>query len=209
MARQIAQVPQTRHRTWIALFRGINVGGRHSLPMAGLRELLAQNGCSQVRTYIQSGNAVFSCRETSAAKLARRIQAVVAKRFGFEPRVMVLSDAELEQAAAGNPYKQAVRTEPKFVHLYFLDAAPERARLEALEAVRHESESFALAGRVLYLHTPKGYGISKLAERAERLLGVTATARNWRTVSELLNIARTQDDPERVTSRPSRSPRRK
>ena len=177
-------------RTWIALFRGINVGGRHVLPMAGLRELLAKNDCAQVRTYIQSGNAVFRCGSASGAAVGRRIQAAVARKYGFEPRVLVLSGHELEKAAAANPYATAALAEPKFVHLFFLDATPDRGRLASLDEARHESESFALLGRVLYLHTPKGFGVSKLAERAERLLGVTATARNWRTVTELLNMAR-------------------
>ncbi|HKZ73221.1 MAG TPA: DUF1697 domain-containing protein [Steroidobacteraceae bacterium] len=122
-------------KTWIALFRGINVGGKQALPMQELRGLLAAIGCADVQTYIQSGNAVFRSAAASASSLA-----------------------------------------------------PKKPDLEALERVKGATEAFALEGRTFYLHTPDGFGTSKLAERAERLLGVEATARNWRTVCALLEM---------------------
>jgi len=175
-------------RTWIALIRGINVGGKQ-LPMERLRTLLADLGCSEVRTYIQSGNAVFCSRAGDASRLATRISKAIAADHGFEPFVLVLSHEELVKVAAGNPYARAVATEPKFVHAFFLAAVPKAPDIEAMQRLKTPSESFALDGRTLYLHTPDGFGVSKLAERAERLLGVPATARNWRTVTMLLEMS--------------------
>jgi uncharacterized protein (DUF1697 family) len=103
--------------------------------------------------------------------------------------VLVLTRAELEEAAAGNPFSDATEN-PNTVHVFFLAEAPRNPALKECEAVRARTERFALRGRIFYLHAPDGFGTSKLAARAERLLGVAATARNWRTVATLLNMAK-------------------
>lgn len=175
--------------TWIALFRGINVGSTRSVPMKELAALLAKNGCVDVQTYIQSGNVVFRSPLTNAAAVGKLLAGIVAKRHGFEPSVMALTRTELEKAAAANPYPQA-DANPKTLHLFFLAEKPGEPALEKMETVKAKSESFVLAGKVLYLYAPDGFGKSKLAERAERLLGVDATARNWRTVTTLVGMAK-------------------
>jgi uncharacterized protein (DUF1697 family) len=175
--------------TCIALFRGINIGGRHRLPMAHLVSLLEANGCVGVRTYIQSGNAVFRTRRTDMARLAARLSAAVEDRHGFAPRVLILTRAELEQAAADNPFPDTT-ADPKSLHLFLLDGTPKTSALTRLEALRARQERFALKGRVLYLHTPDGFGRSTLAAGVERAIGVEATARNWRTVEALLALTR-------------------
>ena len=174
--------------TYIALFRGINVGGNHMLPMKELKLLLEKNGCRDVRTYIQSGNVIFRSAPSNAVRLAARLTELVAKDYGFAPDVMVLTATELERAVAANPFGEA-RDNPAAVHLFFLRHAPARPDLQGCESLK-TSERFALADRVFYLHTPHGFGASKLAGRAEKLLGVSATARNWRTVTTLLDMAK-------------------
>ena len=175
-------------QAYIALFRGINVGGSHLLPMKELKLVLEKNGCVDVQTYIQSGNAIFRCAMFDAAHLARRLGAAVSRSHGFEPRVVVLSRGELERAAADNPFPEAGE-DPGSVHLFFLAEIPKKPDLKSLVALKAKTERFELKGRILYLHTPDGFGRSKLAQRAERLLGVEATARNWRTVTTLLEMA--------------------
>ena len=174
--------------TCIALFRGINVGGNRQLPMAELRTMLEKHGCAEVRTYIQSGNAIFCRKAADHAELAKRIGAAIAKSRGFEPKVLVLTRSELEKAAAANPFPQA-SAKPKDLHLFFLADAPTKPDLKALAALKAPTEQFVLKGKVFYLYTPDGLGKSKLAEKAERLLGVDATARNWRTVTTLVEMA--------------------
>ena len=175
-------------KTYIALFRGINVLGSHVLPMKELKLVLEQNGCADVRTYIQSGNAIFRSAMSDAARLAMQVTAAVSRSHGFEPRVLVLTRSELERAATANPFPEA-DDDPKSLHLFFLAEPPKKPDLKSLEALKAKTERFALMGRVLYLHTPDGFGTSKLAARAERLLGVAATARNWRTVTTLVEMA--------------------
>jgi uncharacterized protein (DUF1697 family) len=178
--------------TWIALFRGINVVGNNILPMKELKALLEQNQCVDVQTYIQSGNVVFRSRLADAARVERRLADAVTKARGFEPRVMALKPSELARAAAGNPFPQAT-DDPARVHLFFLDASPSRPDIEGLDAICTATERYTLKGRVFYLYTPDGFGPSKLAKRAERLLGVAATARNWRTVTTLIEMAQLYD----------------
>ncbi|MQA30816.1 MAG: DUF1697 domain-containing protein [Luteitalea sp.] len=176
-------------KTYVALFRGINVGGRHALPMKELRLVLEEAGCVDVQTYIQSGNVIFRSAIADAARLSQHLTAAVSRSHGFEPRVFVRTLAELEKAAAGNPFPEADEN-PKSLHVFFLAERAKKPDLESLGALKTSTERFALKGDIFYLHTPDGFGTSKLAERAERLLGVDATARNWRTVKTLLAMAK-------------------
>ncbi len=173
---------------WIALFRGVNVGGHNLLPMKGLAQALEKAGCVDVATYVQSGNVVLKYPGTQRERLTQLIQATVLERFEFSPKVLLLTLAEVQQAAKANPYIDA-ETEPKSLHLYFLAKKPQTFDIDAFDKIRSESEHYALIDQVFYLHAPDGFGRSKLAAKAESLLGVSATARNWRTVTKLLELA--------------------
>lgn len=175
--------------TYIALFRGINVGGTGILPMKELVALLKELGCTGVRTYIQSGNAVFRHR-AAAPGLTRKIRAAVSAAKGFEPEVLLLDHDHIARAAASNPFPEG-EEDPSKLHLFFLAAKPKQPELEALEGLSSNGERFALVRQVFYLHAPNGIGRSKLAAKVEKVLGVPATGRNWRTVQKILDLART------------------
>jgi uncharacterized protein (DUF1697 family) len=174
--------------TFIGLFRGVNVGGANRLPMKELKELLEELGCKNCQTYIQSGNVVFQSPAKSASALAEKIGVAVKAWHGFEPRVHLLTLNQLQQAVEGNPFPEA-GGEPKSLHLFFLAQAPAKPNLAAIEKLKSKSERFRLKDALFYLHAPDGIGRSKLAAGVERLLGVPATARNWRTVTQLLEMA--------------------
>lgn len=174
--------------TLIALLRGINVGGNNKLPMKELTALLEGMGLRDVQTYIQSGNVVFRCDVKNKAALAAKIGAAIEAQHGYTPHVLLLDAAELHKAMAGNPYPEA-EAEPKSLHLFFLDEAPHHPDLKSLEAIKTDSEHYKLAGKVFYLHTPEGFGLSRLPARVEKLLGVAASARNWNTVRKLAEMA--------------------
>ena len=129
---------------------------------------------------------------SDAGRLSKRLTAAVSKSHGFEPRVLLLTRSELEKAAAANPFPEASEY-PQSLHLFFLTESPKKPDLKGCEALKAKSERFKLAGSVFYLHTPDGMGSSKLAARAEKLLGVAATARNWRTVTTLLQMSQVSD----------------
>ena len=175
-------------KTWIALFRGINVGGHRKLPMKELVVELEDLGLSDVQTYIQNGNAIFRSTETKASVLSDRIASAIQSSHGFKPQVMVLSLEAFRTAAAASPFPKT-DAESKTVHLCFLSEPAVDPDLAAMDAVKTDSEEYVLGKKVLYLRTPDGFGKSKLAERVERALGVQATARNWRSVTKILGIA--------------------
>jgi uncharacterized protein (DUF1697 family) len=175
--------------TFVALLRGINVGGKTTVPMKELQALLETAGCRHAKTYIQSGNAVFQASSADAKALEKRIGAAIQKSRGFEPRTAVLKLRELEQAAAKNPFPQA-DANPKSLHLFFLWEAPKHADLKALAEFTTATEKFALDGKVFYFYAPDGFGTSKAATKIGKCLGVDGTARNWRTVRTLIEMGR-------------------
>ncbi len=176
-------------QTFIALFRGINVGGNTILPMRDLVRVLEGLGLENVKTYIQSGNVVFQSAQANAVELSRKITAAIEKSCRIAPQVLLLGIKELQAAIAANPFRRGER-EPESLHLFFLDSVPRQPDLETLESIKTESEQFKLIQRVFYLYAPDGIGRSKLAAKVEKALGVTVTARNWRTVNEVMSIAR-------------------
>lgn len=174
---------------YAALLRAVNVGGTGKLAMTDLVRLCEREGLCDVKTYIQSGNVVFRTGTADVSRVETRLTAAVSKSHGFEPRVLVLTCDEVEKAAKANPFREAEEN-PATVHLFFLAETPAKPDLKGLEQIKTKTERFALKGRVLYVHTPDGLGTSKLAARAEKCLGVAATARNWRTVTKLLELAK-------------------
>lgn len=173
--------------TYIALLRGINVGGHHKLPMKELRALLENLGLQNVKTYIASGNVVFQSHEKNRSQLSSQISAEIKKGHGFAPDVQLLTKEEMEKAIQSNPFPQG-EDKPKSLHLFFLAAVPPNPDLEAIDALRAENERFALVDKVFYLHAPDGVGRSKLAEKFGRYINVSMTARNWRTVTKIMEM---------------------
>jgi uncharacterized protein (DUF1697 family) len=174
----------------VALLRGVNVGGNNKLPMKQLAAELAAIGLSDIKTYIQSGNVVFRHQSCPPKELAQQIGTCIAAKFGFEPHVAVLRAEDLMKGAKANPFPDAVTDfDGKVLHLFFLSAAPASVDEARLEAIRRPSDRWQIREDVFYLHTPEGFHDSKLAVRAEKILGVSATARNWRTVCALLELS--------------------
>ena len=137
----------------------------------------------------QSGNAVFQNKEEHASLLSNRIRAAIKKSHGFEPRVLLLKPEEVERAIESNPFPEA-EAEPKTLQVHFLASMPKNPDLGALESIKGDRERFALKDGVFYLHAPDGIGESKLAANAEKLLGVSMTGRNWRTVCKVMAMAK-------------------
>ena len=173
---------------YIAFFRAINGGGKNPLPMKSLVAILEGMGAAKVRTYIQSGNAVFQSAEKNPAQLSSHLVAEIRKHHGFEPLTLVLGLDALRQACADNPFPEA-EAAPQSLHLGVLASKPQRPDVDKLSSLKKDSERFHLSDSVFYLHAPEGVGKSKLAASAEKLLGVPMTDRNWRTVCKVLELA--------------------
>ena len=176
--------------TRLLLLRGINVGGHNRVPMADLRALLTAFGCEDVVTYVQSGNVVCRAEGTPEA-LGAKLSAVVATELGLTVPVVGRSTAQWAATVAGNPLLH-LDDDPKRLHVTFLDEVPEPDRVDALvaEAAALVPEVLAVSGRDVYLHLPSGYHQAKLTNAfLERRLDRVATARNWRTVLALADLA--------------------
>ena len=175
--------------TYIALFRGINVGGKNSLPMKELVALLGDMDAKNVRTYIQSGNAVFQSAEKNTSEISKQLAAEIKMRHGFKPHVLLIGLEAINMAIAKNPFPEA-EADPSSLHLGFLASTPKNPDLEKLNSLKKSSERFHLSDNVFYLHAPEGVGRSKLAANSKKLLGVPMTDRNWRTVCKIRELAR-------------------
>lgn len=171
--------------TYLALFRGINIGGHNKLPMNELVSLLEEIGCRSIQAYIQSGNIIFDSKKRNRHDLADEIQHSISRRYGFSPTVLLMSPAEIQSAIEENPFPV---DSGKALSFLFLESSPAKPDIDRLNALKTESEKFMLKDRVFYLYAPDGVGRSKLAGNIERCLGVTATGRNWNTVSRLASM---------------------
>jgi uncharacterized protein (DUF1697 family) len=175
-------------RAWAALLRGINVGGRHRMPMAELRALLVAEGCTGVRTLIQSGNALFHA-EGERAALSARLAAAIAARFGFPVPVVLLDPGDFADARSRHPFLDGEGA-PGTLSVGFLADIPTRAQVAALDPDRSPGDRFAVQGRRVYLHCPRGFARTRLTTAwFDRGLGTTLTVRNWKTLGRLADAA--------------------
>ncbi|MBZ9808201.1 DUF1697 domain-containing protein [Mesorhizobium sp. BR1-1-9] len=173
---------------FIALFSGINVGGNRIVRMADLRAFFEDLGFCDVATYVQSGNAVFRSEKGDAATLTKEIEAAFEKKWGFHSRIMVRDLGWVERLVRENPYPE-IAEEPTKLHAYALERAPTAEEVARLAERCTGPERFEIKGDVLYLHAPDGLGKSVFANLIPRTLKVPGTARNWRSVLALLEMA--------------------
>ncbi len=179
--------------SYVALLRGINVGGRNRVAMADLRLVAESLGHTQVSTYIQSGNLIFTSPEASVSTLADALEREIARALPVRPAVVVLSRADLAQVIADNPFPG--ETDPRYLHAVFRRTEMTPDAIAAIAAARESAQAKGsrdeaiVVGRTLFLSTPDGLGRSELAARLARSSGQAAgTTRNWATVTRLLSM---------------------
>jgi uncharacterized protein (DUF1697 family) len=183
-------VPPTILPSYVALLRGINVGGKNLLPMKDLAGLFAEAGCADVRTYIQSGNVVFKASQAKAGRLPGVIAKGIADRFGYAIPVLLRSVEELGETLRNNPFLQAGAT-ADWLHVLFLASLPDAGRVAALHPDRSPPDAYCVRGREIYLQCPNGVGASKLTNAYfDSKLATISTGRNWRTALKLFELAR-------------------
>ena len=174
---------------YVCLLRGVNVSGQRKVDMKALKELFVALGHTDVTTYIQSGNVVFSGPKKSPDTLARAVEKRMADDLGVDVVALVRTARELAAVAEANPFLGRGADVAK-LHVTFLAGKPDTGRLESVDADAFAPDEFVIRGREVYLHCPNGYGRSKLNNAFwEKRAGVAATTRNWRTVTKLLDLA--------------------
>ncbi len=173
------------------------MGGKNILPMNELKTLMLELGYSNVATYIQSGNVIFCSPVEDITNLSLEIGNAINRRFGFLPRIFLLTAEEMQKAIAENPFPEAINKGSN-LHLYFLSTQANAPDLDKLTSLQKGSERFALHDQVFYLHAPEGIGRSKMAANIEKSLNVPVTARNWNSVCKILDLAQQQGKSERI-----------
>jgi len=173
---------------YVALLRGINVGGKRKVSMATLRAVVEGLGPTDVETLLQSGNVAFTADEGAAGTLAEELAIAIEAEFGFSVAVLVRTGADLDRVIAANPFPD-VLTEPKFLHVAFSSRPVRPEALAGIDAERFAPDQFRVGQDELYLWFPNGSGRSKLTIHLfERALGAHLTARNWNTVVRLWEL---------------------
>ena len=173
---------------YVALLRGINVGGKNMLPIKDLIAMFTDAGCSAVRTYIQSGNVVFEARQDLANTIPALIAAAISDRFGARVPVITRTAAELREVARSNPFLRA-GVDTGTLHVMFLANSPEAGKVASLDPNRSPTDEFVVRGREVYLRCPNGLARTKLTNGYfDSKLATTSTVRNWRTVLKLLQL---------------------
>jgi uncharacterized protein (DUF1697 family) len=176
----------TRH---VALLRGINVSGKNMMPMPRLVAAFEAAGCSEVTTFIQSGNVVFSASASVRKTLVGRIARQLSAEFDYGIPILVRSAAELQRIVKDNPFL-AAGADPATLHVMFMSATPTREKLALLDPERSPGDRWEVRGQEIYLCLPNGVGRSKLSNAYfDSKLGVTSTGRNWRTTLKLAELA--------------------
>jgi uncharacterized protein (DUF1697 family) len=174
----------------VALLRAVNVGGR-KLPMAELRALCGTLGWTDVSTYIQSGNIVFTA-EGKAGTIEKQLEEAIAKAYGYEAPAIVRSAAEWAKLRPGNPFKTAAKDEPSRLMLLLSKAPPARGAEDVIQARAQNGEQVKRAGDAIWIHFPAGQADSKLTPSSiDKAIGSPATGRNYRTVTTLQEMLET------------------
>ena len=173
---------------WIALFRGINVGGNNKLPMKELTRVMLNAGLTEVKTYIASGNVVFRSGHDEAT-LEALIGDLIETHFGFRCKVFLITLPHLLAVMAANPYKDH-ELKGKAQHVFFLKAAPKSVDHDLLNSLKAGNEAYEVGEHAIYLYAPDGIGRSKMVEKWDRAIKADMTARNLNTVETLLAMAR-------------------
>jgi len=172
------------------MLRGVNVGGHNKIKMDALRILYESLKFEDPRTYVQSGNVIFRTKEKSSPALAKKIQNTVEREFGFCPEVILRTKDELKKAIAASPFAGRGDFEASKILVTFLACEPGPQAQATLLSLKAHPEELHLKGRELYIYFPDGVGRSKLPwSSVEKLLKTTGTARNWNSVTKMLEIA--------------------
>lgn len=176
--------------TYITILRGINVSGQKLLKMEALRKIFTDLKFENVRTYIQSGNVIYTSQTTNINFLNEQISKAIENTFGFHVPIITLTRNELKTAIRLNPFLKDETFEHSYFHITFLANTPTSESIETIKKLNFNEDKIEINGKVIYLYCPDGYGNSKLTNAfLEKKLNTIATTRNWKTTNELLKIA--------------------
>lgn len=175
---------------YIALLRGINIGPHKRMKMEKLRASCEGLGFTAVKTYIQSGNAIFRAPKLAPAALSKKLGECIVKDFGFSCEVILRSREEMKKIIDGNPFSEEPGIDPSKLHVVFLSEPPAAAGVKKLRELTLAPDRAHASGKEIYFYFPNGVSGSSLWKHAlDKVTGVAGTMRNWRTVTTLNQMA--------------------
>lgn len=177
--------------TYISILRGINVSGQKKIKMVDLKTLYEKIGFQNIQTYIQSGNVIFNSEQTDKKGIVEKIQANISNQYGFLVPVQVFDYQEINEVFANNPFVNNRNEDISKLHVTVLEEIPQNEVLTGIMNVNSASDEFIIQGKVIYLFCPNGYGRTKLNNTFfEKKLKTTATTRNWKTISKMVELSK-------------------
>ncbi|TDM00438.1 MAG: DUF1697 domain-containing protein [Flavobacteriaceae bacterium] len=177
--------------TYISLLRGINVSGHKLIKMEALAKSFEMLGFKNIKTYLQSGNVVFSWIKVDPKEIEQKISRQIENDFGFDVSVVVLTIENLLHIVENNPFINSPERNPTYFQITFLSSKPQTDNFSVIEQKKQVGEEISFSNHAVYLHCPNGYGKTKLTNNLlESKLQVIATTRNWKTTNELLKLAK-------------------
>ena len=171
---------------YVALLRGINVGGSNKILMADLKAIFISLDFSRPLTYIQSGNIVFGSEEKDISNIENKIKLRIFENYGYAIEVLVLSNRSFNKVLKSNPFAKDESLDKKFMYTMFLSKKPDIELFNLIKNDDNFPEKMILTGKTIYIYYVNGFGRSKVSTNfIEKKLNVKASARNWNTVSNL------------------------
>lgn len=178
-------------KVWIAFLRGINVGGHKIIKMTDLAKMFGSFGFDDVKTYIQSGNVLFSAASADEAAITTKIQDGLKKALGYDVPVMVRSADDIRKIITRDPFKGVPEDDDHMTYVGFLSDKPDEKNVKTLVGFNNTIETFGVEGREVFMSRcmPKGKRLKLTMDSLEKIIGVKTTVRNWRTVVKMAELA--------------------
>ena len=178
-------------KTYISFLRGVNMTGHNSIKMADLKALFVKIGLTDAETFIQSGNVIFSkTGDITPAALSVNIEQAILEKFNYIVPVMIRTNQELSDLFSSNPFLGEADFDPSKMAVIFLHEEPSDIQLKKVENIDYPPDRFKIIGKEIFIYCPNGFGRTKLYTNFfEKKMGVTGTARNWKTITTILNMA--------------------
>lgn len=176
-------------KTYISILRGINVGGQKKIKMSDLQTLYENLHFTDVTTYIQSGNVIFSTNDTTIDSISKKIEQAIFKKYKFEVPVIIRTQEEMSEVLSSNPFLKQKDIDIERLYVTFLNEKPSQASVSALESLDYSPDKFSIKNKEIFLYCPNSYGKTKFNNNFfESKLKLQATTRNWNTVTTLVEM---------------------
>jgi uncharacterized protein (DUF1697 family) len=175
----------------ISLLRGVNMAGHNNIKMTDLEALFKKLGFTDVETFIQSGNVIFKDPEDKQPlEIVAKVEEAILKKFKLKIPVLIRTEGDLKDVISCNPFSVEVNFNPEKLAVVFLYELPREEQIEKVRNIDYPPDKFKIKGKEIFIYCPNGFGKTKLYTNFfENKMKVIGTARNWKTINTLYDLA--------------------